>query len=194
VKTTEIWSEKESEDFYKRVLEEAGQVAKRSVSTGFEEARRKTWEESEAFLAKVGRGLTVETARGLDVVAFVHGEWIPGHRKNFRTTMGPSEEKVASASAIKGVIGHIAKSYTMLGRKDDENPAKEESVTSYWDGYRNDLHDKGVREKRAKIMKEAKVFDLMEYLGGQIGAAEGISRIVLMMDRAAVLYLWKSWA
>jgi hypothetical protein len=71
--------------------------------------------------------------------------------------VGPAEEKVPSAFAIKGVIGHLAKTYAMKGRKDVENPAKEESVTSYWDGYQKTLHDRGVRGKRAKVMKEGKV-------------------------------------
>jgi integrase len=101
---------------------------------------------------------------------------------------------VASASAIKGVIGHLAKSYTMLGRQDGENPAKEECVTSYRDGYWNELHDRGVREKRAKIMKELKVNDLIEYLNREVGKATGIGKLVLLMDRAAVPYLWESWA
>lgn len=82
----------------------------------------------------------------------------------------------------------------MMGRKDADNPAKEESVTSYRDGYRNSLHDKGVREKRAKLMKEGKVHDLVNYLSQLVGKAMGIPKVVLLMDRAAVLYLWKSWA
>jgi hypothetical protein len=125
----ETWSEAESEAFYRTVLKDAGAIAKRSVSTGHEEGRRKTWGEFEAFVQKVGRGLTVETVRGIDIVAFVHGDWIPRHKKNCRTTVGEAEEKIASAASIKGVIGHLAKSYSMMGRKDADNPAKEESVT-----------------------------------------------------------------
>lgn len=102
-------------------------------------------------MQQVGQGLTVETARGIDIVAFVHGKWIPNHRKKIRTTARKSEEKIASASAIKGVIGHLAKSYSMMGRPDSKNPAKEESVLSYRDGYRNDLHDRGVRENERKL-------------------------------------------
>jgi hypothetical protein len=164
------------------------QIANRSVSSGFEDARKRTFEEFRTYVAKVGRRLTVENAKGIDVVAFVHGKWMPNHRKNFRTTADPGEEEVASASAIKGVIGHLAQSYTMMGWKDAENPAKEEAVISYRDGYRNVLHDKGVREKRAKIMKESKVTDLVEYLTLEIiGKAKGIAKCVLQMDRAAVL-------
>lgn len=145
-------------------------------------------------MQNVGKGLTIETARGIDIIAFVHGVWIPTHRKNFWTVVGPSEEKVASASAIKGVIGQLAKSYSMMGRKDADNPAKEESVISYREGYRNNLHARGVREKRAKVMKESKVQDLVDYLGKQIETAQGLGKIVLLMDRAAILYLWESWA
>jgi integrase len=188
------WDKKISKKFYERVLGEAGKIAKRSVSTAFEESRRKTWGKFEGFLQKVGRNVTVENAGGLDVVAFVHGEWIPQHQKNFRTTLGEAGEKFASASAIKGVIGHLAKSYTMLGRQDGENPAKSEYITSYRDGYMNELHDRGVREKRARVMKESKVVDLIEYLNREVGKATGIGKLVLLMDRAAILYLWESWA
>jgi hypothetical protein len=175
------------------VLTNAGRIANRSVSTGFEDARKKTFEEFRTFIGKVGRGLTVENAKGVDVVAFVHGEWIPNHRKNFQTTAGPGEEKVALASAIKGVTEHLAKSYMMMGWKDAENPAKEEAVLSYRDGYRNVLHDKGVREKRAKVIKESKVIDLIDYLSREIEKSKGITRCVLYMDRAAVPYLWENW-
>lgn len=138
--------------------------------------------------------MTTENARGVDIVAFIHGEWIPAHLLNCRTTVEPAEEKIPSASAIKGIIGHLAKTYAMKGWKDVENPAKEESVTSYRDGYRNTLHDRGVREKRAKVMKERKVLDLVGYLTRLANEAVGIPRVVLLMDRAAVLYLWESWA
>lgn len=43
-------------------------------------------------------------------------------------------------------------------------------------------------------MKEGKVNDLVEYLSREIAKAEKIGKIVLLMDRAAVLYLWESWA
>lgn len=81
-----------------------------------------------------------------------------------------------------------------MGRKDAENPGKEECVLSYRDGYRNSLHDRGVREKRAKVMKEGKVLDLVKYLSRATAAATGIPKLVLLMDRAAMLYLWESWA
>lgn len=81
-------------------MADAGRIANRSVSNGFEDARKRTFEEFQGFISKVGRGLTVENVRGIDVVAFVHGEWILNHRQNFRTVVGPGEEKTASASAI----------------------------------------------------------------------------------------------
>jgi hypothetical protein len=70
----------------------------------------------------------------------------------------------------------------MIGRKNTENPARKELVLSYRDGYRTDLHDKGVCEKRAKIMKEGKVKDLIQHLSTRIADAEGITCLVLMMD------------
>lgn len=69
------WSSEEASRFYQQTLREAAEVAGRSVSKGFElESRRKTFEEFQEFLGLVvGHGKRLETANGLDVVAFVHG-------------------------------------------------------------------------------------------------------------------------
>jgi hypothetical protein len=56
----ETWSEAETEKFYRTVLTDAGAIASRIVSKGHEDSRRKTWAEFEAFVQKVGRGLTTE--------------------------------------------------------------------------------------------------------------------------------------
>lgn len=133
--TDEKWDAAKTAEFYETVLGEARLIAQKSVSTEFEERRKKTWAEYEAFVQKVGQGLSVETARGIDVIAFVHGDWIKKHSKNCRTTIGKEEKKVPSASAIEGVISQLAKTYSMMGRADAENPAKEESVLSYKKGY-----------------------------------------------------------
>lgn len=162
------------------------------MSSGFDAEREKTFREFGEFLRSIGG--SIETAVGADVVAFVHGWWLPGHRKNFRTVVGENGEKTASASAVKAVIGHVAKSYSMLGFRDDCNPGKSEAARSYRDGYRADLHERGVREKRAKIMPEAKVIGLIEYLNSSVQQATGIERCRLAMDRAIVLYLWETWA
>jgi hypothetical protein len=184
--TVEKWDAEKTAEFYKTVSGEAGRIAQKSISMDFEERRTKTWAEYEAFVQKVGQGLSVETARGIDVIAFVHGDWIGKHSRNCRTTVGKEKKKVPSASAIEGVISQLAKTYSMKGRADAENPAKEESVLSYTKGYRNDLHDRGVREKRAKLMKEGKVNELINHLSREIEKAEGIGKVVLMMDRAAI--------
>lgn len=123
----------------RRTLGEASKIASRSVSTGFEETRKRTSDEYSAFIECVGQGLTVGNARGIDVIAFVHGRWIPAHKGRCRTTVGVSGEKIPSAAAVKAVIQHIAKSYSMMGRTDAENAGKEEAVRSYREGYRNDL-------------------------------------------------------
>jgi hypothetical protein len=84
----------------------------------------------------------VEKASYLDVIAFVQGCWLLEHKDRCRTWV--DGEKIASASAVKRVIQQLAKSYSMLGRIDDENPAKQESVKSYCEGYRNWLKSRGV--------------------------------------------------
>jgi integrase len=185
------WTKQEAERFYESTLEEAAGVANRSVSKGLEESRRKTFEEFQDFLGLVGQGKKVENANGLDVVAFVHGYWLKKHKDQCRTRVGG--ERVASASAVKGVVQHVAKSYSMLGFADEQIRGKAESVKSYRDGYRNRLHEQGVREQRAKLMKPGKVADLVTYLEGQIQKESGVKQCCLMTDLAIVHYLRETW-
>lgn len=189
---TGIWSEEEACRFYRDTLGAAAEVANRSVSKGFEESRRRTFREFQEFLGMVGQGKCLENASGLDVVAFVHGFWIPKHKEQCRTKVG--EERTASASAVKSVVQHIAKSYSMLGYTDANNPAKTESVKNYRDGYRNRLHDQGVREQRAKVMKAEKVADLAAHIEGELKKASGVHRCRLIADLAIVHYLWETWS
>jgi integrase len=189
----EMWSEAASERFYRKALTEGAAVANQSVSSKFEDERRKTWCEFLDFLNNVGRGISVENACDLDVIAFVQGLWIPAHADKCRTRTNTDGEKVASMSAVKGVVQHIAKSYAMLGYTDGENPAKQESVKSYCEGYRVSLREKGVREKRAKVFKAEKITALVTYLEDGISRAEGLTKCVLAMDLTAVDYLWESW-
>jgi hypothetical protein len=122
--------------------------------------RQKTVLEFETFLSRIGHGLNLEQASNLDVIAFVQGCWIPAHKDKCHTRVGTEGEKTASASAVKGIIQHIAKSCSMMGRSDETNPAKQESVKSYCEGYRSWLHGLGVRERWAKVFKEQKIDDL----------------------------------
>jgi hypothetical protein len=96
----ERWSVEETERFYRDTLESAASVANWSVSKGFEDSRRRTFEEFQDFLGLVGQGKRIETATSLDIIAFVHGFWIKKHKEQCRTVAGG--ERVASASAIKG--------------------------------------------------------------------------------------------
>jgi integrase len=185
-------SQGEAAELYQRALSEAAEIASESVSQGFEESRRKTMWEFETFLTRLGQGISIENARDLDVIAFVQGWWIPAHKEKCRTRASDGK-KVVSASAVKGIVQHIAKSYSMVGRRDNENPAKQESVRSYSDDYRNRLHSRGVREKRAKVFREGKVEELIAHLRNRIGGSAGIQRCLLKMDLTAVLYLWESW-
>jgi integrase len=189
-----IWDEAKTDSLYAKALSEGAAIANQSVSTKFEEGRRKTWGEFLEFLGNVGRGLSVESASDLDVITFIQGIWMPGHVDKCRTRTDKDGEKVASASAIRGVIQHIARSYSMLGFSDADNPAKQESVKSYCEGYRVTLRGKGVREKRAKVFKEEKMTALITYLENGISRSEGLTRCMLIMDLAAVDYLWEAWA
>jgi hypothetical protein len=185
-------SEREAMMLYETALNEAAVIASESVSKSFEASKRRTAEEFEEFLEKIGRGVGLESASDLDVIAFVQGWWLPAHLKNCRTMSGKGE-KVASASSVKGVIQHLAKTYSMRGRRDQDNPAKQESVRSYCEGYRNRLHAEGVREKRAKVFKEGKVEDLIAHLEERIRESIRLTRCIQRMDLTAVLYLWESW-
>jgi hypothetical protein len=56
----ETWDDEASEAVYARALREGAAIANLSVSSKFEESRRKTWNEYLEFLGKVGRGLSVK--------------------------------------------------------------------------------------------------------------------------------------
>lgn len=186
----ETWDEEATEAVYARALRKGAAIANLSVSNKFEENRGKTWNEYLGFFGRVGRGSNVENATDVDVIAFVQGVWIPAHIGNCRTRTEKDGEKVASASAVRGIVQHLSKSFSMLGFQDAENLAKQESVKSYYtEGYRFWLKEKGVREKRAKVMNEKKVEHLVDYLKQGIARSEGIGRCTLLMDLAAVDYL-----
>lgn len=53
---------------------------------------------------------------------------------------------------------------------------------------------RGVKEKRARVFKESKVTDLVQFLEAKVQGATGIDRCMLLMDKAAIQYLWESWA
>jgi integrase len=91
------------------------------------------------------------------------------------------------------VIQQLAKSFSMKGWSDEENPVKQESVKNYCEGYRAWLKDNGVRERRAKVFKEDKVQALREFLEAEIARSSGIRKCTLMMDMATVDYLWETW-
>ena len=134
---------------YEKAIEEAGRVSRKAVSRSFEESREKTFQEFKEFWGSVGGG-EMREARGVDIVAFIQGWWLPQHERNFRTRVPGREGKVVSASAVKGVVSQLAKSFSMLGLTDDENPAKTEAVRSYREGYRVKLWEQGVREKEGE--------------------------------------------
>ncbi|GAQ90235.1 hypothetical protein KFL_006170030 [Klebsormidium nitens] len=108
----------------------------------------------------------------------------------------PSTGKtVASASAVKGVVKDLTKTYTLLGYAGHENPAKSEAVKSFRDGYERYLHDEGVKVQRAKVFTEAKLDALLAFLADRLKQEmDALELCTLLMDQAAVLYLWESLA
>lgn len=189
----EEMSESEAGPLYRKALSEAAEIAAESVSSGFKASRQRTVGEFGGFLERLGRGIGLESARDLDVIAFVQGWWLPAHLQKCRTVNGKGES-VVSASSVRGVIQHLAKTYSMIGRRDEDNPAKQESVKSYCDGYRNRLHASGVREKRAKVFSEGKVDDLIAHLEKAVGESSGLNWCLQLMDLIAVQYLWELWS
>lgn len=139
-------------------------------------------------------GKRAEDAIDLDIVAFIHGYWLPRHRGACRTVVGNEGVKTASASAIKGIISQLNKSLNMVGRHGERNPVCSDAVRSYREGYRNMLHEAGVREKRAVTFKEAKVNDFVRWLERKINEALGFTKCSLLTELAIVHYLWETWS
>jgi hypothetical protein len=182
-------SEQDARKLYQTALSKAATIAAGSVSQGFDDSRRKSWSEFKCFLGKVGQCLNVENATNLDVIAFIPGWWIPAAKPDEVQRRRESDVCFCGERSYPA----IGEEYSMMGRRDDDNPAKQKSVRSYCEGYRNHLHARGVREKRAKVFKEQKVYDLVTYLEQQIEGSAGIHRCVLLMDLCAIRYMWESW-
>lgn len=137
----------------------------------------------------------METATAEDVGAFVWTDWMPRHSQSCRTVLPATGARVASASAVKGVVKNLSKSYTLLGFEGRQNPAKAEIVKSFRDGYERMLHQEGVRVQRAKVFPVEKLDALLAHLREWIESLPvGLERCTAVMDQAAVLYLWESLA
>jgi hypothetical protein len=156
------------------------------------DSRKRTFGEFQEFLAKDPFGVSVATASPKDVAAFIHSEWLPNHSGSCRTILPQTGQPVASASAVRGVVKDISKSYTLLGF--DGAKTRSELMKSYRDGDGNLLHHQGVKVQRAKVFSESKLDVLVAYLTSKLLASEGIEKCVVAMDRAAVLYLWETLA
>jgi hypothetical protein len=56
------------------------------------------------------------------------------------------------------------------------------------------LHKEGVKVQRARVFSEAKIDLLLAHLAERLSEASGLEKCTLLMDQAAVLYLWESLA
>jgi hypothetical protein len=188
------WSKEETVARYGQSLRAIGEIADLKTTKETNDSRKRTFDEYQRFLAQNPFGISVATATPEDVAAFIHSDWIPNHSGSCRTVLPQTGQPVALASAVRGVVKDISKSYRLLGFEGESNPARSELVKSYRDGYGNLLHHQGVKVKRAKVFSEEKLNTLVDYLMSKIDAAEGINKCVLAMDRTAVLYLWETLA
>jgi integrase len=188
------WTKEEMVQRYGQTLQAVGQIADMKTTKETNDSRKRTFGEFQRFLTQNPFGITVETAGPEDVAAFLHSNSIPNHSGSCKTVLPKTGQPVASASAVRGVVKDISKSYRLLGYEGNSNPARSELVKSYRDGYGNMLHHEGMKVKRAKVFSEEKLDSLVAYLTEQLGKAEGMEQCVLAMDRAAVLYLWETLA
>jgi hypothetical protein len=188
------WTKEEAADRYGQTLKAVSGIADLKTTKEMNASRRRTFLKYQEFLAKNPFGVTVDTATPEDVAAFIHSEWLPNHSGNCRTVLPQTGQPIASASAVRGEVKDISKSYTLLGFEGASNPARSELVKSYRDGYGNLLHQQGVKVQRAKVFSEAKLNPLVDYLTSKLAESEGMDKCVLAMDRAAVLYLWETLA
>jgi integrase len=191
----EVWSEKETLERYGRAMGDLARIADMKTTEGTTNGRKRTFKEFQEFLQRNPFGVTVETATPEDVGAFLLTNWMPRHSQSCRTVVPSTGAKVASASAVKGVVKNLSKSYTLLGFEGRQNPAKAEVIKSFRDGCERMLHQEGVRVQRAKVFPVAKLDALLAHLRERIESLPvGLERCTAVMDQAAVLYLWESLA
>lgn len=102
---------------YEAALVEAGQISRKAVSSGFDGKREKRL----LTFGSVWLDLWMHRERSGSVSSTWHlykgGGCLP--LKNCRTLVEEKGEKTATACAVKVVINHVQRSYSMLGCKDD---------------------------------------------------------------------------
>jgi hypothetical protein len=191
----EVCSEEETLERYGRAMGDLARIADMKTTEGTTNGRKRTFEEFQEFLQRNPFGVTVETATPEDVGAFLLTDWMPRHSQSCRTVVPSTGARVASASAVKGVVKNLSKSYTLLGFEGGQNPAKAEVIKSFRDGYERMLHQEGVRMQRAKVFSVAKLDALLVHLRERTESLPvGLERCTAVMDQVAVLYLWESLA
>lgn len=68
-------------------------------------------------------------------------------------------------------------------------------MKSFRDGYERYLHDEGVKVQRAKVFTKSKLDALLAYIAGRLREeTEALELCTLLMDQAAILYLWETLA
>jgi hypothetical protein len=96
-------------------MSELARIADMKTTEASANGRKRTFEEFKSFFSRNPFGVTVETASAKDVGSFVVADWLPRHGQNCQTALPSTGKLVASASAVKGVVKHLSKSYTLLG-------------------------------------------------------------------------------
>jgi hypothetical protein len=130
------WTKEETVACYGQSLQAIGKIADLKTTKETNDSRKRTFDEYQRFLAQNPFDITLGTASPEDVAAFIHSDWIPNHSGSCRTILPQTGQPVASASAVRGVVKDISKSYRLLGYEGESNPARSELVKSYRDGLR----------------------------------------------------------
>jgi hypothetical protein len=102
------WTKTETAARYVQTLQAVGAIADLKTTKETNDSRKRTFSEYQEFLAKNPYGVTVATASPEDVAAFIHSERLPNHSGNCRTVLPQTGQPVASASAVRGVVGTCA--------------------------------------------------------------------------------------
>lgn len=182
-------------NLYERALDQFGQFFERKVSSASNQGQKRTLEEFNSFFKWNPFGVNVETATAADIEAFVVGNWLPRHSASCCTVLPSTGKIVASATAVKGVVKDVSKIYTLLGYGGSKNPAKTKAVKSFRDGCAKFLHDEGVGVQTTKVFSEQKLDALLAFLTERLAATpKCVERCTLLMNQAAVLYVWESLA
>lgn len=160
------------------------------------DAREKVAREFADWLRKCNLGISLHTASPDDVVVFMERCYFANHHGR------DGAAAPCSSSAVKSALGHLCRSFALLGREGAwdaatrcGNPCESEVVRNYRSGYFRQRDAAGDLPLAARPLVSSKLHSLVTALLLELEAlpaSNRLGRLVLRRDITLYLYLYSS--